>query len=240
LEQLQELLRLRRITDDSHNLRVVLWLEGYAVPLEKIWESLCAGLIRGMGPLLDAARQEPVAKSEDYPDELAVAAENRTRGSELGALMRDRLPRKVDRQAALLAMFTFMRGEDMETGAPLLDVVRRLLGLDQLPFSAPDDALEDLLRSGLLLASAIEASLHRARPDEIEAMKPDISSGFDLRMLSLISSGKSTEWASNRVTRDAASLAATIVGLLLHASASGFAAGISTFSDTARESTTSG
>lgn len=238
LDQVRALLRLREITDDTHDLRVMLWLAGYPVPFTKVRESLTAGYGRGAKPFLNPIPQE-YKEPEDYADALATDAERKGRGSPMGGVMRSRLPQKQERQAALFALSTLMLGKpwtDVDTadGTPLYDVAGRMLGLRQEPFLATETQLTAMFDAGIFSASAHQAALIAASDRDIEVLKPLMLMLIGVHVLALDASGMAHAKAVEVTMKSAATLAATAVVAALHMQRSGHSEDVETLVNTVK------
>lgn len=232
LRQLKALLFLRRDTDDTHTLRVMLWLAGYPIPLKKVKESLCTALKRGFAPVLD----DPPPTDEDALWEWAdtigcTIAEQRPRTKVAQALHR-RFAEADDLISGVTALAALTRGQDVivaatgaelpKDGLPLSESMDRTIGIPPRPDDEASKDWDEISTQGLLNCYALYNALNSVEEAELALLRgPAMMLGLGISgmlqqgvTLADVMSGRQLEtYTPNRET--AGHVALCIAGLLL-------------------------
>lgn len=129
--QLLALLRHRERTKDPNVLRVLLWLEGYPIPIESVRRSINDGIqvvMSGIEREIAARADRPDVDSRDEAIRQLASGVAAKRGRK--ALPRRSRIKANDRaRSAELLIRTFVLGEDVEVTSEDADTVERTMGL---------------------------------------------------------------------------------------------------------------
>jgi hypothetical protein len=172
LRQLKALLLLRRDTDDTHTLRVMLWIAGYPVPLQKVKESLCTALKRGFSPLLDIAL--PADADEDaiweWADTIGRTIANERPRTKMTQVLHRRFAEAEDLISGVTALAALAQGEELivsptgaelpEDGLPLSESMDRVIGIPPRPDEEASKDWEEISTQGLFNAYALYKALN--------------------------------------------------------------------------------
>jgi len=172
LQQLRALIRLRQDTDDTHALRVMLWLVGFPIPPVKARESLCAAFARGKDAWLIEPMPEDCEDELEWAERIIAASNLHPRPGTHARLVRKRVGGQEAFVSALTAGLTMTLGGEMffesagdelpEDGPPLHDILNRAIGVIPGPIPPRGDEWAMASAHGLMNLRALYKCLQEA------------------------------------------------------------------------------